>query len=236
MKESKNIVSAAITTNTKETAYSDIGEKVWIVYYYLLSLSHYNNNEEHRFVYRNEFNVTQMSKALGISRATFYNAIAKLEKKEMIRKSHAEDYFIIPIKRGWAKLSKDLLVELLGYCQVFSVDLLRTYLFLKVIYEMYGPDKCFTKRNIVRCLGHNDQGSAIYKRIEGYLAMLSEWKLIFLSQHSETSELGEVTVYNVLSISDSSKILDSYLRERKAENKNALGLSAAEEQAAKENL
>lgn len=132
-------VSAMMHTEVSSAAqYKKLKEKNWIVYYYLLTLSKYNDEEKHRYVYRDNFNISQASKHLGIGRSTFYDSLDKLRSAGLIIPSHNSNYYTIPIKNGWAQISKDLLVQLLGYSKTQGIDLLRTYLFCKIIYEIYG--------------------------------------------------------------------------------------------------
>ena len=78
-------ISAYIQTEVKGKAdYSSIKEKGWTVYYYLLSISLFNDDEQHRYVYKNTINISQASRDLKISRTTFYSSIDKLEKEGLI--------------------------------------------------------------------------------------------------------------------------------------------------------
>lgn len=52
----KQMEKYKVTRNKKNK--NSNGEVSWIIYYYLLSISHYNYDETHRYVYKNELNVT----------------------------------------------------------------------------------------------------------------------------------------------------------------------------------
>jgi hypothetical protein len=67
-------------TRGKSSKRGGNGEVSWIIYYYLLSISHYNYDEEHRYVYKNEFNVSQLSRDLDFSRPYYYAILEKLKK------------------------------------------------------------------------------------------------------------------------------------------------------------
>lgn len=96
-------ISAVMHTEPKEAnCYKTIKEKNWVVYYFLLSISNYNNEEKHRYVYRSQFNISLVSKNLGISRSTFYTSLEKLEKVGLLEPNMNKDYYIIPIKSSWA--------------------------------------------------------------------------------------------------------------------------------------
>lgn len=231
MKESKNQVSAMVITDTAESAkYEQINAKTWVVYYYLLSISNYNNEEkDHRFVYRKDFNITKVSKALGVGRATFYRALDTLKANHLIVASASGNYFTIPIRIGWARVSKNLLNELLGYSSILGVDLLRTYLFIKALYEV-GNTSGFTRRNLIRCLGHNEKDQIYYQKVEIYLALLERWELVYLDASTKVDDFGGFIVYFIQNVRDSSKYLDNNLEIRLREQQNPYGLTQKEEE------
>ncbi len=239
-KDTKNCVSAPIQTRAEQAkAFKQIKEKHWIVYYYLLSLSNYNNEEKdnpHRYVYREDFNLSSAARGLGIGRSTFYTALERLEKAGLIKQSSDKRYYILPIKSGWASISKKLLNALLGYSNALSVDLLRTYLFICAYEAEFGRGRGFTRRNIVRCLGHSETDTLAYQRLDIYLSLLEQWKLVYLDEDCVQDDLGTHKIYYVIKIEKESQILDSFLENRINESKNVYGLSKEEEEIIKNNI
>jgi hypothetical protein len=117
---------------------------------------------------------------------------------------------------------------LLGYSKKLGIDLLRTYLFCKMIYEN-EPYKPFTKRNLVRCLGHNETDTTAYADVEVYLDLLESWKLIYLNKVIKTDELGEHNLYNIAKVETESSTLKRRFIERLNEYNNPYGLTPEEE-------
>lgn len=236
MRETKNHVSAMIQTNVNEAEkYSSLSEKAWTVYYYLLSISNYNNEEkDHRFVYRSDFNIAAVSKSLKIGRSTFYTCLDKLIKYNLITYSTRGNYYTIPIRFGWARLKKDLLNELLGYSSVLGIDLLRTYLFIKVVNEKNYGKNSFTRRNLIRCLGHCDTSTEFYYKIDIYLNLLEKWQLVYLDERTMTADFGTYKIYHIVKVNDESSYLAEQDKNRVKENSNPYGLTKEEEDDIKE--
>ena len=202
----KNYVYAH--TQTKEDYQEDkkITSKQWQVYYYLLSLSYYDSKsvENHRYVYKKEFNVSAAAKFLGISRPTIYTAISNLVKINLLKEK--EDVYLI-YARNWTKIDNDTLKILLSYSKrnAKNIDLLRTYLIIKKISEVARStkDMRFTKRDLVEYLGHNIYTSSDYESIRDYLALLSYFNLIELSCHTEHKDgLGSYIIYHIQNVND----------------------------------
>lgn len=223
-------ISAVMHTEPKEAnCYKTIKEKNWVVYYFLLSISNYNNEEKHRYVYRSQFNISLVSKNLGISRSTFYTSLEKLEKVGLLEPNMNKDYYIIPIKSSWAQIHQDILIGLLGYSQTQGIDLLRTYLFCRMLYEKNGYNKGFTKRNLIRCLGHSENDDIMYERAEVYFDLLEKWKLIYLNVETIVDNLGEHEIFHLAKVEKTSEELSKRLEKRVQEKQNPYGLSAEEE-------
>lgn len=223
-------ISAYIQTEVKGKAdYSSIKEKGWTVYYYLLSISLFNDDEQHRYVYKNTINISQASRDLKISRTTFYSSIDKLEKEGLIQVSGSKEYYRLPIKSCWAQLSRDLLTELLAYSTTgATIDLLRTYLFCNVIYSKYGNVKRFTKRNLVRCLNHNDTDTDAYRRVQICLDLLEKWGLVVLNTTAKESDGFTYEEYIIKDLSKESGVLDKRKQIRENEMNSPLGLTEEE--------
>lgn len=220
----------ALIHNRPEAAnlYKIITEKQWTVYYYLLSVSIYNSreNEDHRYVYKSSINISAVSKNLGIARSTFYAAIGKLEKVNLLKPY--DEYYTLKIPGHYTEISRELLSQLLSFRKALTVDLLRTYLFFAATYRIH-KGKEFTKRNIIRCLGYPDNVSDYYKKVETYIDLLHYWELIDYTSRIEQTELGTCRLYKVKNIKTSSDMLNNRVETNELGIEN-LGLTPEEEQ------
>ena len=73
-------VKAYISDSNTTNCAKGIPKKHWVVYYYLLSISkwNYKDKEQHRYVYKKDVNISEISKRLKVSRTTYYSAIENL--------------------------------------------------------------------------------------------------------------------------------------------------------------
>lgn len=186
-------------TQTKDSYKQDKGltASQWKVYYYLLSISKYDSKsiEDHRFVYKSDFNISEMCKSLNIkSRATYYNAVKKLNNRGLVVDY---DKYLLIYAQKWVGIKPKVLTSLLKFSnnEIQSIDLLRTYLIIKKIYEL---DSAFSVKDIVELLGHSVKDAVQYDRVKAYIALLSFWNLIKVKTHSATaSGIGQYTVYHI---------------------------------------
>ena len=202
-------------TQTRENYLEDkkITSKHWKIYYYMLSVSKFNSQfvEQHRYVYKKDFNVSKACRDLGIkSTQTFYNAIKRLQEHKLI-KVKDDIYFLY--SRNWIEIDKDVLTQLVKYSKTREndIDLLRTFLILKKINKIAAnnEERSFTLRQISLLLGHGDTNSVYYNNIRIYLALLSFWGLIVLKMHTQTSDnLGHYTIYHLQEIREVSNNSD----------------------------
>lgn len=206
-----------------------IPSKAWAVYYYLISNSIKIEDEFNFHIYKSDFKISEASKILKISRTTFYSSLKKLQEEKLINFNEDDDIYYIPKYYNLNSLTKEQLKWFLGYTQILGIDFLRTYLFIKVFYENKTSEQCFTRRNLVRCLGHADTDDNAYQKVDIYLNLLEKWKLIYLNVKTEVSDLGKCYLYYVLKVNDNSQYLQNQTTSRFAEKGNPYGLSAAEE-------
>lgn len=226
MEQNKNVQAVVQKTPQEGNFFKKITEKNWTVYYYLLAISSKNFSENHRYTYKKDFNITQASKELGINRQTFYNSLSTLSKNNMIQTY--DDYILINIPETYTTISKKLLIQLLSYRKVLSIDLLRTYLFVKAVCDTYRG-KEVTIRNIVRCLGHSDTTAENYKKVEIYLDLLSKWGLIqYIINMKKDDKIGSYRIYNFTKVCAESEELQR--REMNGDMKANAGLSPEEEE------
>lgn len=174
----------------------------------MLSVSRYNAAavENHRYIYKKDFNVTNACKELGIkSKQTFYNAIDRLQLAGLIDIA-TNVYYLYAI--NWIEINVGILSGLVSYAKTRDqdIDLLRVYLILKKMNKIAEKktDKDFTLRQLCILLGHSDKTNVYYENIRTYLALLSFWGLIELKQHKEFNQsLGVAyTIYHLQSISE----------------------------------
>lgn len=236
MQQNKNVQAAVQNTPTEAEQFKKVTDNHWTVYYYLLSISYKNYHEFHRYVYRKDINITQASKDLGINRQTFYNSLKALQKVHLIiiDENSKKQIIYINIPEVYATISKDLLIQLLSYRKILTIDLLRTYLFVKIVHSNV-TNKDVTIRNIVRCLGHSDTTSENYKKVEVYLNLLKSWKLIDYKCNYKLNEtIGGYRVYNFTHVNNSSEELTK--RMWNGEIRNNDGLTKDEEEYVKRKL
>lgn len=203
----KNYVYAQTQTKGNQKAMAKITSKQWKIYYYLLSISKYNTKgkEDHRYVYRDQVNISAVCRLLEIkSPQTFYNALERLKEKGLVIRT--ESCYYIYAKEP-VKIETDVLLNLMSYSFTKNddeIDLLRTYLILKKIDEIAGDakERSFTARQICLLLGHSDTRPEYYINIKKYLGLLSFWGLIELKYHTATNlSLGNhYTVYHLQKI------------------------------------
>lgn len=233
--ESDKNISALMSDNAKQMEKYKVsrkkkkdsnGEVSWIIYYYLLSISHYNYDESHRFVYKNEFNVSELARKLDFSRTYFYTVIDKLKKQGLLRTTYEEDAYILPITSTSVQINQEIFQALLGYAPILGIDLLRTYLFLCIV---DNKGKRFTRRNIVKCLGHDDTSEDFYKKVDVYLDLFEKWELVYLRENTKTDKvLGAFKEYSIEKLNKKSAYLEKQLEERKKESQNCFGLTDIE--------
>ena len=226
-------INALTQRNAKDGKdYSQITEKQWTVYYYLLSESLINVGlgEKHRFIYRNQLNISQASKILGINRTTFYNALPKLKKYRLIEYIDGGEYITIPLPKIYATIPKKLLAQLLYYRKLLSIDLLRTFLFFSAFYEL-NFNKGITIRNIVRTLGHSDTTTSNYLHIQIYMDLLKDWELIKYTSEIKTEEnIGNYRIYYITEVKYESEKLNERFVLAEGEKKTLDGLTKEEEE------
>lgn len=220
--------SIYVQTQDKESPKKDKGitSKHWKIYYYLLSVSKFNAQkiEDHRYVYKKDFNISACCRFLGVkSTQTFYNAIQRLREHHLVRDDG--DYFIL-YSRTPIDVKKDVLSNLIEYSagkkKEGNIDLLRTYLILKRIDKLAenAEDRCFTKREMIILLGHSDSTSEMYDNIRIYLALLAAWGFIELKYHTAyDTQLGNYTVYHLQKVNDMPENED-YISDILAEKNN----------------
>ena len=137
-------VHAHTQTKMNYQIYKKITAKQWKIYYYLVGISNYNSKrpEDHRYIYRKDINISQICRELGVkSTKTFYNALDKLSEYGLAK---ATQEYIFLYAEDWVDINREVLLELVKFSAAAEndskreqeIDLLRTYLILKNMYQV----------------------------------------------------------------------------------------------------
>lgn len=212
----KNYVYAETTTKNNTVEHKGITSKQWQVYYYLLSISNFDaqRREDHRYVYKKDFNISAAAKFLGIGRQTIYRALNNLAEAGLVIE-RGQSYALY--SKTWAPIEKDTLRGLLRFSKAASknIDMLRLYLALKKLNQTAKSkaEKSFTRRDAVVLLGHGKSDTASYQDVKTYIILLTYFNLIEVKTHMEHSDsFGNYIVYhlqNVMETSDRADFEDS---------------------------
>lgn len=92
-------IKAYVSDSRSTNNIKKMPKKSWIVYYYLLSVSKWNSKdkEQHRYVYKKDINISEISKKLKVSRNTYYSAIKNLIENDIIvEDSYNDKYYKLP--------------------------------------------------------------------------------------------------------------------------------------------
>lgn len=205
---SKDSVYAHTQTKDNYKRYRSITAKQWQVYYYLLSISKFDAQrvEDHRFIYKNEINISAASKFLNISRPTFYTAITNLCQSGLLR-DYGYSYSIYA--RDYVEIHCNTLRYLLSLSKekALNIDILRVYLYLKKMLRIStrGEERQFTKRNLIMLLGHDVTAKEHYKDMQNHIALLCYLQLIEVKVETRTdSNFGKYTVYHLQTVNETS--------------------------------
>lgn len=166
----------------------------WGVYYYLLLFSNYNQNQKRNYIYKADISPTKIAKFFGFQTRSYYNIINTLIKKGLLIDESEALYFSSSEK--YTAISRQQFSNLLFCSENLSIDLLRTYLACKTIFEEYGLIKSFSIRKMVEYLGHSVGRSEQYKIVESCLDFLIQKDLIKINtKQKEKSQ--SYQIYNI---------------------------------------
>lgn len=200
--------------------YNKITDKQWSVYYYLLSISNWNEErkEDHRYVYKDKLNISAASRTLGIGRDTIYRALRCLEEYSLI---YTMDYqYYIPTPEVYAEVNLKTVQFLLKFRKFIGIDLLRTYLILRKYYSLCKKDgkiKYFVKKEIIDLLGHSTSDTSFYHLVEIYLSLLEKWGLVELKRATITSSTGGYIRFSLIKAHECSSSLELHSFDEKSE-------------------
>lgn len=163
----------------KEMAYGDT------VYAWLLLHSHYDPDEEHNYIYKNEFTYEMIGKDIGRTRQTiskrFKELLAQsLENKDGVRKDliyECGKKYNLPCFRDFQQLDKDTVLNLFRLCgQSRREELLKTYAWLLKKFEK--GEKNISFNDIILTFGHSKGNEQTYNRYKDILTTLQGAGLI----------------------------------------------------------
>ena len=207
-------VKAYISDSNTTNCAKGIPKKHWVVYYYLLSISkwNYKDKEQHRYVYKKDVNISEISKRLKVSRTTYYSAIEYLINNNTIIEDSCNDkYYKLPsYPKCYANIQPYVLKELLAYSieSNIGIDLLRTYLILKKYNELKtNIIKNFTKKDIVVLLERGESATREYRKVEVILILLKKFDLIDFTKEFKRTKISQYYVYTLKKVNTHSNYL-----------------------------
>lgn len=179
--------------------------KNWSVYYYLMSISHYNPKqyEMHRYVYKNSFKIKECCDYLNITKQTYYNSIKILQASGIL--VNCKQYIIISeVYSNFIKVDLNILKKLLSVNKYVGIDLLRIYLILLRLNKIDEKHfKYFTRKNIIEMLGHSVNHQEFYDIVDICLNILQDWNLIDFTRKEKFSTFGKVNIVSIEKIYES---------------------------------
>lgn len=220
-----NRVRAMTGDQKHKTIFKRLTLKQWSVYYYLLSICHWNgkDREDHYFVYKNQINVSAAAKQIKISRPTFYTALDNLKKQYIV--VEYDDYYTIQIPSIFASIDQATLSYLLPYQKTLGPDLIRVYALLCRMDEHPELDRHFNKKMLLNVLGHNVKDNSFYEQMEIILAFLRHTGLIDVKIKTINSQIGHYIDYLLIKtciINDKNVMIDTDLESENVELTNKL--------------
>lgn len=191
------------TENSKQKY--KLSAKSWLLYYYLMIVSNFSLSvsDTHRFVMKDQLNVSEIAKIIDVSRATIYNNISKLEKAQLLINkddkyllSSTEDYVDIDVR-----ILRFLLNKTIEGAASGAGDILRIYLILSFI-DDDESNYCsmFMKSHLVKMLGHSKKDNQSYKNVEKCLSILMDENILELSTQGKSLFGNNCTTYKIESI------------------------------------
>lgn len=163
----------------KEMAYGDA------IYAWLLLHSHYNPQENHNYIYENEFTYEQIGKDIHRNRATVSKRFkALLPTEEDLEKGGYNDflifhekrgkYYILPCFKTFEKLDSETVLNLFWLCGEGNTkrkeELIKVYAWLKKRFKEGHKSTSFTE--LILAMGHTDSNKTTYAHYKDVLTTL----------------------------------------------------------------
>ena len=166
-------------TKLKEMAYGDT------VYAWLLLHSHYNPNENHNYIYANEFTFTMIGKDIHRTRQTVSKRFNELltptiSGKDLLYYDEYHKVYILPNFREFEKLDAETVLNLFWLCgqgnKKRKEELIKTYAWLKKNFKEKKKEISFD--DLIRAFGHTKGNEQTYDRYKDILTTLQGAGLI----------------------------------------------------------
>lgn len=164
----------------REMAYGDT------IYAWLLLHSHYNEIEDHNYIYKKDFSYTEIGKDIHRTRQTIstrFNAL--LGKRDDIGKpliyyEEKSKAYILPSFREFEKLDAETVLNLFWLCGEGDTkrkeELIKTYAWIKKQFK--NKNKQISFEDLIQAFGHSDGNKQIYARYKDILTTLQGAGLI----------------------------------------------------------
>lgn len=163
----------------KEMAYSDS------IYAWLLLHSHYDPDEDHNYIYKNEFTYEEIGKDIHRTRQTVSKRFKELldlnsnRGKDLIFYNESSKYYILPCFRDFEELDADTVLNLFWlYGQGNKnrkEELIKTYAWLK---KHIKTSKNVSYEDLINAFGHTKGNEQTYQRYKEILTVLQGAGLI----------------------------------------------------------
>lgn len=158
----------------RQMAYGDA------IYAWLLLHSHYDENEDHNYIYKRDFTYTEIGKDIHRSRQTVSKNFEKLlnsnngSGKDLIYENKKDGVYILPCFREFEQLNADTVLNLFWLCGQGNTkrkeELVKLYAWLKKRYKEKHKD--ISLKEMIEAMGHDCHNEEIYNRYKDLLTTL----------------------------------------------------------------
>lgn len=130
--------------------------------------SNWNDQELHRFIYKNKIKKSKWAKLCGVSRPTLNKVIDNLVNNGYLIDCGV--YYQIPDKGEYYQL---IPIETLKFLvNTSSNNTIKVFVILASLYKAYGNDAYFTQRSLLKTIGYSATYGANHKLIKNILTNL----------------------------------------------------------------
>ena len=203
LKRTKSLERYFYAVDYEKKIKSKLTKKQFSVYTYLLSQSMWDaqTKEQHYYVYKNSFTITEAAAKLKISRPTWRAAIDKLKKENFI--SEQEKWYEIYFPKDFAPLHRSLISFLLDFSvELNGGNLVGVYATLyKYWYYCQSNDKpcCISINQLLHLFeARHDNVSGRYYEIA--LAIFESQGLMIIQHNNKKFNGGQYTEYEIKSV------------------------------------
>lgn len=164
----------------REMAYGDT------VYAWLLLHSHYDETEDHNYIYAKDFTFIQIANDIHRNRATVSKRFKALlpkenelgDKKDLMYYNEYDKVYILPCFREFEQLDADTVLNLFWMCgeNKKREEVIKIYAWIKRSFKK--GNKNISYEDLIKAFGHSDGNEAIYQRYKDILTTLQGAGLI----------------------------------------------------------